>query len=141
MTAVVTAESIRQRLADLPEVMPDLRLLVLFGSAARDGARSESDIDLAVQCDGPADLDAHYLAIAPRLGTDRLDLIDLRRAGPLLGMALARTGRPLFAREPGAFPEFKSLASRRYCDTAKLRRAAGGRSTRSWGARASREPH
>ena len=51
MTAAVTAESIRQRLADLPEVMPDLRLLVLFGSAARDSARSESDIDLAVQCE------------------------------------------------------------------------------------------
>ena len=79
MTTAVTAESIRQRLADLPEVMPDLRLLVLFGSAARDRARSESDIDLAVQCDGPADLDA------------------LR--------------------------EFQSLASRRYCDIDKLRRA------------------
>ena len=123
MTAALTAEFIRQRLADLPEVMSDLRLLVLFGSAARGGARSESDIDLAVLCAGPADLDALYLAIAPRLGTDRLDLIDLRRAGPLLGMAVARTGRPLFEREPGAFREFQSLASRRYCDTDKLRRA------------------
>src|SRR5438445_28924 len=123
MTAAATAELIRQRLADLPEVMPDLRLLVLFGSAARDRASSESDIDLAVQCDGPADLDAFYLALAPRLGTDRLDLIDLRRAGPLLAMAVARTGRPLFERERGAFREFQSLASRRYCDTDKLRRA------------------
>jgi len=123
MTSAVTAEFIRRRLADLPEVMPDLRLLVLFGSAARDGAESESDIDLAVQCDALADIDALYLAIAPRLGTDRLDLIDLRRAGPLLGMAVARTGRPLFEREPGAFRVFQSLASRRYCDTDKLRRA------------------
>src|SRR3989449_11177206 len=66
---------------------------------------------------------AFYLALAPRLGTDRLDLIDLRRAGPLLAMAVARTGRPLFERERGAFREFQSLASRRYCDTDKLRRA------------------
>ena len=123
MTSAVTAEFIRRRLADLPEVMPDLRLLVLFGSAARDRARSERDIVLAVQCDGPADLDAPYLAITPRLGTDRLDLIDLRHTGPLLGMAVARTGRPLFERDPGAFREFQSLASRRYCDTDKLRRA------------------
>src|SRR5919198_2180653 len=123
MFAVPTAEFIRQRLADLPEAMPDLRLLVLFGSAAGDRATSESDIDLAGQCDGPADLDDFYLALAPRLGTDRLDLIDLRRTGPLLGMAVARTGRPLFEREPGAFREFQSLASRRYCDTDKLRRA------------------
>jgi len=38
-------------------------------------------------------------------------------------------------------PGIQVPGSRRYCDTAKLRRAAGGRSTRSWGARASREPH
>jgi uncharacterized protein len=123
MTSAVTTELIRQRLADLPGVIPDLRLVVLFGSVARDRARSDSDIDLAVQCDGPADLDVLYLAIAPRLGTDRLDLIDVRRAGPLLRMAVARTGRPLFEREAGAFREFQSLASRRFCDTEKLRRA------------------
>jgi uncharacterized protein len=123
MTSAVTAELIQQRLADLSRVMPDLRLLVLFGSLARGRARSESDIDVAVQCDGPADLDALYLAMAPRFGTDRLDLIDIRRAGPILAMAVARTGRPLFEREPGAFREFQSLASRRYCDTEKLRHA------------------
>jgi predicted nucleotidyltransferase len=123
MTSAATAELIQQRLADLSRVMPDLRLLVLFGSLARGRARSESDIDGAVQCDGPADLDALYLAMAPRFGTDRLDLIDIRRAGPILAMAVARTGRPLFEREPGAFREFQSLASRRYCDTEKLRHA------------------
>ena len=123
MTSAATAELIQQRLADLSRVMPDLRLLVLFGSLARGRTRSESDIDVAVQCDGPADLDALYLAMAPRFGTDRLDLIDIRRAGPILAMAVARTGRPLFEREPGAFREFQSLASRRYCDTEKLRHA------------------
>jgi predicted nucleotidyltransferase len=123
MTSAATAELIQQRLADLSRVMPDLRLLVLFGSLARGRARSESDIDVAVQCDGPADLDALYLAMAPRFGTDRLDLVDIRRAGPILAMAVARTGRPLFEREPGAFREFQSLASRRYCDTEKLRHA------------------
>jgi predicted nucleotidyltransferase len=123
MTSAATAELIQQRLADLSRVMPDLRLLVLFGSLARGRTRSESDIDVAVQCDGPADLDAVYLAMAPRFGTDRLDLVDIRRAGPILAMAVARTGRPLFEREPGAFREFQSLASRRYCDTEKLRHA------------------
>lgn len=119
----VTGEFIENRLADLPAVMPELRLLVLFGSAAQGRATSGSDIDIAVLCDGSADLDALYLTLAPRLGTDRLDVIDLRRAGPLLAMAIARTGRSLFEREPGAFREFQSLASRRYCDTDKLRRA------------------
>lgn len=123
MKAAVTSEFVAQRLADLPEVMPDLRLLILFGSAVRGRARSQSDVDLGVQCDGPADLDALYLAIAPRIGTDRLDLVDLRRAGPLVAFEVARKGRLLFERRPGIFREFQSLASRRYCDTEKLRRA------------------
>lgn len=123
MKVALTPQFIAQRLADLPEAMPDLQLLVLFGSAVKGRTKGESDIDLGVRCAGPADLDALYLAIAPRLGTDRLDLIDLRRAGPLLAFAVARTGRLLFERHPGAFREFQSLASRRYCDTEKLRHA------------------
>jgi predicted nucleotidyltransferase len=123
MKAALAPESVAQRLADLPLAMPDLQLLVLFGSAVKGRTRAESDIDLGVFCDGPADLDALYLAVAPRLGTDRLDLIDLRRAGPLLAFEVARTGRLLFERHPRAFRQFQSLASRRYCDTEKLRRA------------------
>lgn len=116
-------EGVRQRLADLPGLMPDLQLVILFGSMVKGRMGRESDVDLGVLCDGPADLDALYLAIAPRLGTDRLDLIDLRRAGPLLAFEVARTGRLLFERSRGAFRQFQSLASRRYGDTEKLRRA------------------
>ncbi len=123
MGTSISQEMIAQRLADLSGVVPDLQLLVLFGSAVRGRARAESDVDLGVQCDGPADPDTLYLAIAPRLGTDRLDLIDLRRADPLLAFQVARTGRLLFERHPGAFHQFQSLASRRYGDTEKLRRA------------------
>jgi predicted nucleotidyltransferase len=123
MKAAFTPELIAERLADLPKAAPGLQLLVLFGSAVTGRARSRSDVDLGVQCDGPADLDALYLDIAPRLRTDRLDLIDIRRAGPLLAFEIARTGRLLFERDPGAFRRFQSLASRRYCDTEKLRRA------------------
>jgi predicted nucleotidyltransferase len=121
--AAALVEAARQRLADLAEAVPDLQLLVLFGSTVKGRARAGSDLDLAVWCDGPADLDALYLPVAARLETDRLDLIDLRRAGPLLGFEVARTGLPLFERHHGAFRQFQALASRRYCDTAKLRRA------------------
>lgn len=121
--ATLTPEFVAQRLADLPLAMPDLRLLVLFGSLVKGRRPIRGDVDLGAQCDGPADLDALYLAIAPRLGTDRVDLIDLRRAGPLLAFEVARAGRLLFERRPGAFRAFQSLASRRYGDTAKLRRA------------------
>ena len=111
------------RLADLGQVEPAVELVVLFGSTAKGRARPRSDVDIAVRGDGPADLDALYLILAPRVGTDRLDLVDLRRAGPLLAFEVARHGRLLFERAPGAFRSFQALASRRYCDTAKLRRA------------------
>lgn len=122
MKMPVSRQLMMQRLADLPKAVPDLQLVVLFGSVAKGRAGARSDLDLAVQCDGPADVDTLYLAIAPRLGTDRLDLVDLRRVGPLLSFQVARTGQLLFERNPGTFRQFQSLASRRYCDTEKLRR-------------------
>ena len=57
------------------------------------------------------------------LGASRLDLVDLRRTGSLLAFQVARHGRLLYERDPGAFRSFQSLASRRFCDTDKLRRA------------------
>jgi predicted nucleotidyltransferase len=119
----LTVNRIADRLADLSVERRDLDLLVLFGSAARSRTRAGSDIDLAVQCDGPADLDLLYACIAERLRADPIDLVDLHRAGPLLAFQVARSGRLLFERRLGAFREFQSLASRRYCDTAKLRLA------------------
>ena len=116
-------EEIAARLQDLPQAMPDLELVVLFGSRATGRARAGSDLDLAVRCTNPVDLEQLYLALAPRLGSDHLDLVDLRRAGPLLAFEVARSGHVLFEKRPGVFREFQSLAARRYCDTAKLRRA------------------
>jgi predicted nucleotidyltransferase len=123
MKTAITGESIRHRLGDLSGLMPDLQLLVLFGSAVRGRARAASDVDFAVRCDGPADFDALYLAIAHRLRTDRIDLVDLGRAGPLVAFEVARKGSLLFERDPGAFRQFQSLAARRYGDTERLRHA------------------
>ena len=113
----------RQALGRIGAEIPELELLVLFGSEATGRTRSGSDVDVGVRCDVPADLDALFLALAPRLETDRLDLVDLRRAGPLLAFQVARSGVVLFERSPGIFREFQSLASRRYADTARLRDA------------------
>jgi predicted nucleotidyltransferase len=117
-------EALAERLRDLRESVPDLELLVLFGSAATGRARPSSDLDLAVSSEGPADLDALYVALAPRFRTDRLDLVDLRRVGPLLAFQIARAGLVLFERSAGLFRQFQSLASRRYADTrSRLREA------------------
>jgi len=68
--AAALVEAARQRLADLADAVPDLQLLILFGSTVKGRARAGSDLDLAVWCDGPADLDALYLPVAARLETE-----------------------------------------------------------------------
>ena len=78
------SERFAERLEDLRAVAPSVELVVLFGSVARGRSRPDSDLDVAVRCDGPADLDALYLLLAPRLATSLLDLVDLRRASSLL---------------------------------------------------------
>ena len=113
--------AVRARLHGI--VSPDVQLIVVFGSVAQGRTTSRSDVDVAVLCDGPADLDALFLALAPVFGTDRLDIVDLRRAGPVLSFQVARSGTLIVERTPAAFHEFQSLASRRFADTRKLRDA------------------
>src|SRR5262249_8528869 len=112
-----------ERLGDLGRVNPSLELAVLFGSMAKGRARSRSDLDIAVRGDELVDLDALYVVLAPRLGTERLALVDRRTAGSVLALEVARHGQVLYERDPGTFRSFQALASRRYCDMAKLRRA------------------
>ena len=121
MPPQLDATQIESRLADLVVEISSLQLLVLAGSVVRGTATESSDIDLGVLCIGEFDPDSLYLAIAPRLGTDRIDLVDLRRASPLLAFEFGRSGKLLFERKPGIFRGFHSLAYRRYCDTEKLR--------------------
>ena len=113
----------RESLADIGVEIPQVELIVLFGSTASGRARPRSDVDVGVLNRDVADLDLLFLALAPKLKTDRLDLVDLRRAGPLLAFEVARSGLVLFERSPGVFRQFQSLASRRYADTKKLRTA------------------
>ncbi|MBW2525765.1 MAG: nucleotidyltransferase domain-containing protein [Deltaproteobacteria bacterium] len=119
-TAASGAEQVSGRLGFLAE-RPELELVVLFGSHAEGRARTESDVDLAVVADDGCMLEQLRLDIIQVLGTDRIDLIDLRRAPPLLQMAVAKRGTVIHARDPAAFARFASLAVRRYNDTRKLR--------------------
>ena len=123
MNETFTIESLSARLGDIATEVPELMLVVLFGSTVRGRASARSDVDVAVLADGAADLDAVYMALAPRLRATRLDLVDLAHAGPLLHFEVARHGRLLFERSPGIFRQFQSLAFRRYADTKRLRDA------------------
>ncbi len=100
-----------------------LRLVILFGSVVSDRIHKKSDIDLAFLFDKPVDILELTNTVIRLLHTNSVDVIDLRRASPLLKFSAVEKGRVLYEREPGMFNEFSSLAFRMYVDTKKLRDA------------------
>jgi predicted nucleotidyltransferase len=99
-----------------------LRLVVAFGSAARDepGPR---DLDVAVLADGKVDLVAVYEALAQLTRYERIDLVDLRRAGTVVRARALGACVPLYEDEPGLFAEQQMFALTQFADTAWLREA------------------
>jgi uncharacterized protein len=81
----------KRELIDFLERQTDIRLAILFGSAASDRLRPESDIDLAVQCDEPltARRKIELIEEIALISGRPVDLIDLKTIGqPLLGYIL-----------------------------------------------------
>jgi predicted nucleotidyltransferase len=100
-----------------------LQMVLLFGSYSSGRPRPGSDVDLGFLYDGPVDLLNLTNKVVRLLQTDSVDVIDLRRANPLLSFSAARQGILLYERSPGQFHAFYSLSFRRYVDTKKLRDA------------------
>lgn len=109
----------------IPEV-PRLRLLVVFGSRAKDTYSAQSDWDLAIALD--PEQPQNWLVLPQTLAgilqipSDRLDLVDLNHCSPVLGYVIAREGQLLYEAEPGLFLNFQLKAWKHYADTAYLRR-------------------
>lgn len=101
----------------------DLRLVLLFGSVASGKEYQESDIDLGFLFDRRIDILALTNKVIQLLRTDKVDVIDLSRASPLLKYSAIRQGKVLFEQKPGLFNIFQSLTFRIYVDTKKLRDA------------------
>ena len=121
MTALPpTPDSLRAALKPLWEA-GEFRLIVLFGSLAKGRGGPASDLDLGFL---PVDAmdEIRLTAEVVRLTHwNDVDVVDLRRADPLSAMEVARDGVVLFCEDPSVFTEFRSLAFRRYIDSAKLR--------------------
>lgn len=113
----------------LVAAIPNLKLLVLFGSRAKGKETQQSDWDLGILLEETNhDLPNKWLLLdqplaeALRISSDRVDLVNLKRCSPLLGYVVAREGRPLYELEPNLFLNFQLQAWKRYADTAWLRR-------------------
>ena len=113
----------------------------LFGSFARGEAQSHSDVDVAVYVDPSArsesalGLDAEIAAELMRaLGSNRVDVVLLNAAPPLLHHRVLRDGIRILSRDLCATTVREGRALSRYCDyvpqLAKIRTAHEARRAR-----------
>ena len=99
---------------------PGLRLLLLFGSRARGDAGHLADWDFGYLADAAFDPDRLLAGVAAQVGSDRIDLVDLSRAGGQLRYRAARDGRAVFEARPGEFARFWMEAVTFWCDAAPV---------------------
>lgn len=97
-----------------------IELLLLFGSRAKGGTGAGHDWDIGVlKRRGLLEMDT-YLDFTYRLAQaivqGNLDVVDLRRASPLLKYEAARTGQPLYQCDPCALNRFHVNAWKLYQD-------------------------
>ena len=115
-------DELRKKLAPVC-ARADILLILLFGSRVSGLTHARSDVDVAILGTHPLDMVEVTGSVMRLLRSSLVDVVDLRRASPLLAMEVIRKGRLLYERDAGAYAEFCSLAHRKYVDTAKLRRA------------------
>lgn len=119
----MTPDDLAAALADDP-LLADVEFVVLHGSRARGDARPGSDWDVGVLAGRSPDLAAITSLLVGTLGTEAIDVVDLRTASGLLRFRVARDGVLLVERVAGAFVEFQLDAVQFWCDAGSVIRAA-----------------
>jgi predicted nucleotidyltransferase len=119
----------------IPQVMPYIKILVLFGSQAKGTIHEKSDWDFAIFTDQVEKQETirennfTWLETPIKLGEifdldpGLIDIVEINHASPLLSFQVARDGKLLYERTPGDFIKFQSKAWRIYADTEKFRKA------------------
>lgn len=103
----------------------NVELAYVFGSLARNnnGHREPHDLDLAVLPVKRGTESGRNLweDIMTAVGTDRVDLINLAIASPVLRYEIMSTGKPIYIRDQEAKEAFEMNTLREYRDTAYMR--------------------
>lgn len=95
--------------AEICRAVPDAAAIYRFGSSACGTTRPDSDIDIALLAAAPLDPIARFdlqERLASRLGRD-VDLVDLRRASPVLAMQVITSGGVVYDGNPEARGAFE----------------------------------
>ena len=112
---------IKQKLAQLIPLFEqrDVQLAYLFGSLSQEKRAHDVDLAILTQTEPVFRLRE---AITDCLNTERVDLVDLRSASPVLRFEILRTGQLLYAANEMLSEQFELDTLRLYKDTAWLRR-------------------
>ncbi len=101
-----------------------LQLLLLFGSRADGKESPDSDFDVAYL--GKTDLDLNREAklitdLAPAFGSDNIDLVNLRKAPPLLFYSITSKCQVIYQADDLIFPTMRAYSFKKYVETKPLR--------------------
>jgi len=118
------SERYSTELNGLAGALGDVQFAILFGSAVSGALREDSDIDLAVMYPSPlgADRLIRLVGEVSAVFGRPVDLVDLRRAGPIIKMQILQNGRPVIINDSGAFERFRMYTPSEYFDFKLCRR-------------------
>jgi predicted nucleotidyltransferase len=109
-----------EALLRLARATPGLEMLMLFGSRARGDAHPRADWDFGYLSVQGLDVASLLADIVEIVGTDRVDLVDLGRAGGLLRYRAARDGRLLYEARPRLAEQFRLDAAQFWCEVGPI---------------------
>ncbi|MHB8840378.1 MAG: type VII toxin-antitoxin system MntA family adenylyltransferase antitoxin [Candidatus Aquicultor sp.] len=124
---MIIIENLIKTIKQTVEVDRSISLAYLFGSVITGKLHPESDIDIGILFDSCPDRatcarEALSLSnrIAKELETDKIDLVVLNTADPLLMFEVATKGMPVYERQQGLASTFKLKAIKMHMDAAKF---------------------
>lgn len=107
MSSDESMHSLDQQIVEELARHPQIRLGILFGSAARQRKRPESDLDLAVAARCPLDVPEKIPLIEAlsQMVSRPIDLVDLQSVGGLLLKEIVTTGKAVYCTDKALHAE------------------------------------
>lgn len=100
-----------------------LELILLFGSRAFKKNHKESDFDIAYLAKKDLNLNEEaklIIELSPIFKSENIDLVNLKKAPPLLFYAITKECQVLFESKPLIFASLRAYAFKKYIETKPL---------------------
>ncbi|GAA6620997.1 type VII toxin-antitoxin system MntA family adenylyltransferase antitoxin [Scytonema sp. NUACC26] len=128
-----TIENLRKLAQQLPERLPYLKMLILFGSRATGKTHGQSDWDFAILYNEEdrkthiKDNDWGWFEVPVIIGKtfgispEKIDVVELNNSSWLIAHFVARDGILLYEKDPGGYEYFRSTSLRSESEMKKFR--------------------